>query len=137
MDGKYIDYDDDADMVRDKILLQRLIDPKKVNLPDRRTFYARYERVSRKNLPANVTIKKASTVGPRCRCKWKQQGTAILSNKFKLGTNLFKLRYLIKGVEIGSRAANSAIGKKKNIEGEIKQTPAIYNWYKKIKNNKI
>ena len=43
-------------MLRDKILCRR-VNPKEVNLADRRTFYATYERVSRKNLPANVTIK--------------------------------------------------------------------------------
>ena len=36
MDGKY--NDDDADMIRDKILLQRRVNPKKVNLPDEQTF---------------------------------------------------------------------------------------------------
>ena len=36
LDGKY--NDDDADMIRDKILLQRRVNPKKVNLPDEQTF---------------------------------------------------------------------------------------------------
>ena len=63
LDGKY--NDDDADMIRDKILLQRRVNPKKVNLPDEQTFYTRYQRVCRKNLTENLTIKKARTIGSR------------------------------------------------------------------------
>ena len=56
MAGKY--NDDDVDMVTDKILLRRRVNARKVNLLDGRTLYTRYERVSRKNSPANVTINK-------------------------------------------------------------------------------
>lgn len=55
----------DDTMVRDKILLRRRVDPQNATLTDSRTFYARYQRVSRKNLPANVTIKKVRTIGLR------------------------------------------------------------------------
>ena len=37
-------------MVRDKILLRRRVNTKRVTLPDVRTFYTRNERVSRRNL---------------------------------------------------------------------------------------
>ena len=63
LDGKY--NDDDPDMIRDKILLQRRVNPNKVNLPDEQTLYTRYQRVCRKNLPANVAIKKARAIEPR------------------------------------------------------------------------
>ena len=91
--------------------------------------------MSRKNLPANVTTKKARTIGPRRGCKQKQQGAGILSNVFKLGTRFLKPNYLKKGFEIGSRAAKSGLGKK-IIEEAIKPTPAIYN-AGVTKNNKI
>ena len=51
-------------MVKDKILLHRRVNRKRVTLLDGRTFYARYKRVSRRNLPANVTIKRARAIGP-------------------------------------------------------------------------
>lgn len=54
-------------MVRDEILLGRCVNPKKVNLPDGQTFYARYERVGRRNLLTKVTIKKLRTIEPRRR----------------------------------------------------------------------
>ena len=44
-------------MVRDKTLLRRRVNTKRVTLLDSRKFYARYERVSRRNLPANAPKK--------------------------------------------------------------------------------
>ena len=74
-------------------------------------FNTRYERVSR-NLPANVTIKKARKIGPRRGHKWKQQGAGTLSSVYKLGAKIFNPSHIRKGFAIGSRAANSALGKK-------------------------
>ena len=97
-------------MVREKILLWRRVNPKKVSLPDGRTFYAKYESASRKNLPANVTIKKARAIGMRRGRKRKQQEAGILGSVFKLG--------------------------RKIIEEGIKQTPSIDNaGVKRRKNN--
>ena len=70
--------------------------------------------MSRKNLPANVRIKKARANGPRRgRKQKKKQGAGMLSSIFKLKAKLFKPSYLRKGFEIGLRAANSALKKKK------------------------
>lgn len=52
-------------MVRDKTLLHRRVSPKRITLPDGRRFYTRCESVSRRNLPASVTIKRATAIGPR------------------------------------------------------------------------
>ena len=38
--------------------MRRLDTPKKVTLPNGRTFYAKYQRVPRSQLPANVIMKK-------------------------------------------------------------------------------
>ena len=93
--------------------------------------------MSRKNLLENVTIKKSRTSGPRRGGKQKKQGAGMRSSIFKLRTKLFKPKYLRKGFEIGSRAANTALVKR-IIEKGIKQTLAIYNaGVKRIKNNKI
>ena len=74
------------DMVKDKILLHIRIIPPKVTLPEGRTFYTRYQRVGRKNLPVNVTIKKVTTVGPHRQQKQKQQGAGLSSSVQKLLT---------------------------------------------------
>ena len=48
-------------MYRKKILLRQNATPQRVTLPNGRSFLARYERVSRKNLPSNVTIRRSQT----------------------------------------------------------------------------
>ena len=83
-----------------------------MDLPDGQIFYVRDERVSRKYLPANVTIKKRGQLDREVELNTKKQGDGILSSIFNLGTKLFKQRYLNKGFEIGSRVVNSGLGKK-------------------------
>ena len=112
-------------MVRDKIVLRGQVIPKRVTLPDGRTFYTRYERVSRRNLPANVTIKRARAIEPRQQRKEKHGESDLHSSAFKLGSQLFKPSHITKGIDNGLKVLNSALGKK-IIEEEIKQTPAIY-----------
>ena len=130
--------DNGDDMVRGKILLLQPVNTKQVNLPDGRTFFARYERVSGKKLPANVTTTKARTVGPKRRLMPKiQPGSGSLRTVFNVEKKLFKPSYITKAFDIGSKAANLTIGQKM-IEERIKQTPAIYNaGVKSIKNKNI
>ena len=76
-------------MYKDKVLLGRKVTPQRVTLPDGRSFLARNERVSRKNLPSNVTIRRNRTIGPRRQIKRKtQQGAGLLGSAFSLGKNL-------------------------------------------------
>lgn len=125
-------------MVRDEILLGRCVNPKKVNLPDGQTFYARYERVGRRNLPTKVTIKKTEDNRTKTQAERKQQhGSGFLGTVFNIGKKLFKPSYITKAFNIGSKAANLAI-RQKIIEEGIEKTPAIYNaGVKRIKNKKM
>ena len=50
-------------MIRDNILLCRRAVPKKVTLPNGRTFYAKYEGFSRRSPPRNVTVRRNGTKG--------------------------------------------------------------------------
>ena len=68
-------------MVRDNILLRRRADPKKVTLSNGRTFYAKYERVSRRNLPRIITVRRNRTIGPRGRRK--ERGSAMIGDLLK------------------------------------------------------
>ena len=99
-------------MVRDNILLQKPAVPKKVTLPDGRHFYTKYERVCRKNLPRNVTVRRKRAIGPRRQRR--QQGAGMISS------------LLNTGLKLGSKFLNSAIGQKIAEEG-IKQVPNIYS----------
>ena len=75
--------------MREKILPQRRVIPKRVTLPNGQTFFARYVKTTRGKLPRNVTIKKSRTAGPRRhRTKKTQQGGSILENIVKLGAKL-------------------------------------------------
>ena len=71
-------------MFRDEILLRKRVNLKRVTLSDGRTFYARNERVSGRNLPANVTIKRVRAIRPRQLQKRKQGGSGLLSSVIEL-----------------------------------------------------
>ena len=66
--------------------MRRLETPKKVTLPNGRTFYAKYQRVPRSQLPPNVTMKRryrtrAAPKGKRRRPIRKgQRGRGFLSS---------------------------------------------------------
>ena len=123
-------------MYRDKVLLRRKVTPRRVTLPNGRSFVARCERVSRKNLPSNVTIRRNRTIGLRRQRKHKtQKGAGLLGNVLSLGKNLLKSGVLTKGLNIGSRVINSEIGKKLIDEG-IKHAPELYKYGKSRVTNK-
>ena len=52
----------EGNIVRDKILLCRRVNPKTVNLTGEQSFYAGYKRVSRWNLPRNISIRQARAI---------------------------------------------------------------------------
>ena len=51
--------------MRQKIVLRRRAVPLNVTLPNGTSFAARYERISRKNLPENIRVTNTQTIGPR------------------------------------------------------------------------
>ena len=52
-------------MVKQTIILRKRAAPKVINLPNGRTFIAKWERISRKQLPTNIKVSKQRTIGPR------------------------------------------------------------------------
>ena len=52
-------------MVKKTIILRKRANPKVVNLPNGRSFTSRWERISRKQLPINIKVKRQRTIGPR------------------------------------------------------------------------
>ena len=104
--------------MREKILLQRQVVPKKVTLPNGQTFYAKYERTSTQNLSRNVTIRKNRTIGPRQqRTRRTQQGGSILGNIVKLGAKLGASNLLKWKVRAGTKPLSSGIGTRLIDEG--------------------
>ena len=85
-------------MIRDNILLCRRAVPKKVTLPNGRTFYAKYEGFSCRSLPRNVTVRRNATIDSQRQRK--QRGGGMIGSLLKTG------------MKYGSQFLNSAIGKK-------------------------
>ena len=51
--------------MKQKIVLGKRAVPLRVNLPNGTSFVARYEKLSRKNLPWNISVSRQRTIGPR------------------------------------------------------------------------
>ena len=99
-------------MYRDKILLRRRTKLRRMTFPCGSSFVARYKRVSQKSLPANVTIKRNQTIGPRQKRKRKtQKESGLLGTALMLGKNLLTSGAVTKGICMGSRAIKSNLGK--------------------------
>ena len=52
-------------MVQKHTILRKRANPVQVNLPNRRSFASKWERISRKQLPINIKVTKNKTIGPR------------------------------------------------------------------------
>ena len=101
-------------MPKQKIILRRHVTPQRVRLPKRQSFLARYERVSRRNLPRNVTVKQTRQIGPRNKRRRETQKSGnLLGTLAKLGTKAMTSTELLKkGLGVGVKTLNSDIGKK-------------------------
>ena len=100
------------DMPRQKIVLRRHVTPPRVKLPNRQPFLARYERVSRRNLPRNVTVRWTRRIVSRKKCKTQTVGN-LLGTIGSLGTKVLTTTGLLKkGLSAGAKAINSDPGKK-------------------------
>ena len=112
---------------RDRIVMVKRQTPKKVTLPNGRTFYARYKRATRTDLPANVRLKQPykQKAAPKGRCCWARQGGRGFKSAFG------KLKRFAK--KVGSNKVF------KNVAGAVlKEVPgAIGNLSKRVKNKKL
>ena len=92
--------------MRKAIILRRRATARQITLPNGETFVATYERTNRRNLPRNVTVR---------RTRRAQKGGSLLSSGLRKLTNLrikFEAKkFFKKGLDVGSRAITSEIGK--------------------------
>ena len=111
--------------MRQKIVLRRRAVPLNITLPNNTTFAAKYERISRMNLPGNIRVTKPRTIGPRKKHTRKKKVMFNLANTLsqdrakRIKKKYKKLRGinqtghgilgdLVKlGVSMGSKAINS------------------------------
>lgn len=110
---------------RDNIILIKRENPKKVTLPNGRTFYAKYKRVGRAALPGNVRIQRKRKAGGVRRKKSRSQRGRGFGSFFK------------KALKFGKKALNNktvrAIGSQL-----LENAPdALDMLGKKVKNKKL
>lgn len=76
---------------RDNIILIKRENPKKIRLPNGRTFYAKYKRVGRAALPGNVRIQRKRKAGGRRRRGQRGRGFGSFFKKaLKFGKKALK-----------------------------------------------
>ena len=112
---------------RDRIVMVKRQNPKRVTLPNGRTFYARYKRATRADLPANVRLERPyrQRAAPRGRRRRVRQGGRGFKSAFKKVFNFAKKASKNKAVRnIGRAIISEAPG-------------AIENLSKKVKNKKL
>ena len=105
--------------------MEKLNVPKRVTLPNGRTFVARYKRISRDDLPLNIRMRRTyrQRAAPRGRRR-RQRGQGIL-------------KFLKKGYRLGKRAIKSRLGRKIS-KALISELPdAIEKLSGRVKNKKI
>ena len=117
-------------MPRNNILLQRLPAPKRVQLPNGRVFFAKYQRVGRDRLPERVKIRRTYVrkIGPRRQRIRKIGPRDQHGRRQQVGRGLD----LSTAIDLDKRAAGSRLGKMM-INDAIDY---ILTAYKKIKNKK-
>ena len=105
--------------------MEKLNVPKRVTLPNGRTFAARYKRISRDDLPLNI----------RMRRDYRQRAAPRGRRRRQRGRGIFK--FLKKGYRLGKKAIKSRLGRKisKALISEIPD--AIEKLSGRIKNKKI
>ena len=132
-------------MVKKHIILRKRRAPVTVRLPNGRSFFSRWERINRKQLPINIKVSRNRTIGPRRnvrRKKKQEQNRVARVNQLYpdmlpqigsgIGQNLLKA-----GINLGSKAIGSDIGKKIINKG-IDNIPNIFKFGRsKIKNKNI
>ena len=134
-------------MVKQTVILRKRAAPKVVKLPNGRSFTSKWERISRKQLPINIKVKKQRTIGPRRnnrmiylnlaapafrKIKARRKLERQKQSGKRLGSNLIKA-----GFDLGPKAIASEFGKKLINKG-IDNIPSIFKFgVSKIKNKNV
>ena len=101
---------------RNRIIMIKRATPKRVTLPDGRTFLARYRRATREDLPPNINLprvykERAAPKGKRRRlAPYRERQRAALRRRAQRGRGIgsvFKKAY-----KLGKKAFNSRLGKR-------------------------
>ena len=100
---------------RNRIIMIKRARPKRVTLPDGRTFLARYRRATRDDLPPNIDLprvykQRAAPKGRRRRNRSRERQRAALRRRAQSGRGIGS--FIKKSFRLGKRALNSRLGKR-------------------------
>ena len=104
---------------RNRIIMIKRERPKRVTLPDGRTFLARYKRATRYDLPPNINLprvykQRAAPKGKRRRnrrlTQYRGRQRAALARRNQRGRGIGSI--FKKAFKLGKKALNSRLGKK-------------------------
>ena len=100
---------------RNRIIMIKRARPKRVTLPDGRTFLARYRRATRDDLPPNIDLprvykQRAAPKGRRRRNRYRERQRAALRQRAQRGRGIGS--FIKKSFRLGKRALNSRLGKR-------------------------
>ena len=129
---------------RNRIIMIKRATPKRVTLPDGRTFLARYRRATRDDLPPNINLprvykQRAAPKGKRRRNRrlipYRERQRAALRRRAQRGRGIGSI--LKKGLKLGKRALNSRLGKRL-AKAVISEVPDVLEKLGgKVKKNKL
>ena len=130
---------------RNRIIMIKRARPKRVTLPNGRTFLARYKRATRANLPANISLpriykERAAPKGKRRKRRvisYRERQRQALRRRARAQRGRGIESFFKKTYKLGKRALNSRLGKR-IARGAISEVPDVLeNLGGKVKNKRL
>ena len=131
---------------RDRIIMIKRDRPKRVTLPDGRTFLARYRRATRDDLPPNISFpriykERAAPKGRRRKRRrvisYRERQRAALRQRARAQRGRGFGSFFKKAYKLGKRALNSRLGKKITRAAVSEIPDLLENLSGKVKNEKL
>ena len=130
---------------RDRIIMIKRATPKRVTLPDGRTFLARYRRATRDDLPPNITFpriykERAAPKGKRRRRRvisYRERQREALRRRARAQRGRGLGSVLKKAYKLGKRAFNSKLGRRITRAAVSEIPDLLENLGGRVKNKKI
>ena len=130
---------------RNRIIMIKRARPKRVTLPNGRTFLARYKRATRANLPANISLpriykERAAPKGRRRKRRvisYRERQRQALRRRARAQRGRGIGSFFKKAYKLGKRALNSRLGKR-IARAAISEVPDVLeNLGGKVKNKRL
>ena len=131
---------------RDRIIMIKRAQPKRVTLPNGRTFLARYRRATRDDFPPNVNFPKIykERAAPKNRRKrkrrvipYRERQRAALRRRARVQRGRGLSSVLKKAYKLGKRALNSRLGRR-IARAAVSEIPDVLeNLGGRVKNQKL